>query len=113
MAQIYKRQFTLNYFYGEEIFLVTNQDGKQTYVFYTIRGSNTATMGMFEVLMNEKLQDDKQLVIDYNELSVPSGDANNSGPIHLGGGNGILLTSFDKFSVFKGYTMCDYKSTVS
>lgn len=101
----------MNRFYGEEIKLIDLLGGKQTYVYYTIRG-DTNVIGMFEVLINEKLEDSKQLVIDYGEL-VLNQDANNFGRVHLGGGDGKVLIFFDTFSTIIGYTMCDYKSIVS
>ena len=57
MAEIYKRTFTLNRFYGEEMKIISHLDGKQNYVFYTIRSNKVNAIGMFEVLINEKLND--------------------------------------------------------
>lgn len=111
---IYDRQFTLNKFYGEEIQLISHMDGKQTYIFYTIRQANQNKIGLLEVLINEKLEDNEpQHVIDYGELSIPLSDALNFGLLHLGGGDGKLLTFFDSFTKIKGYTMCGYTETIS
>jgi elongation factor P--beta-lysine ligase len=57
MGQIHKRHFTLNNFYGEEVKLISLLEGKQTFVFYTIRNASSSRIGMFEVLINEKLTD--------------------------------------------------------
>ena len=68
---------------------------------------------MFEVLIDEGLQDNQQLVIDYGELDVPVGDeSKNYGPLNIGGSEDYLLTFFDKFSMIKGYTMCSYLQVI-
>ena len=68
---------------------------------------------MFEILINESLTDNEQLVIDYGELDVPVGDeSQNYGPLNIGGGDGYLLTFFDKFNMIKGYTMCNYMQVI-
>ena len=36
----------------------------------------------------------------------------NYGPLNIGGGGNYLLTFFDKFSMIKGYTMCNYLQVV-
>jgi hypothetical protein len=59
MGQIHNRQFTLNNFYGEEVKLISLLEGKQTFVFYTIRETKKSKIGMFEVLINEKLTDNE------------------------------------------------------
>lgn len=111
---IYDKQFTLNNYYGEEIQLISHLNGKQTYIFYTIRQSKQNKVGLLEVLINEKLNDNEQLVIDYGELTVPrADDSMNFGLIHLGGGDGKLLTFSDSFTKIKGYTMCSYNEMVS
>jgi len=66
---------------------------------------------MLEVLIDEAKSDAEQLIIDRGELAVPdNSDApgSNSGPINLGGGDKYLLTTFEKFSYIKGYTMCAF-----
>ena len=68
---------------------------------------------MFEVLINEKLTDNEQLVIDYGTLQIETEDDNNTGPIHLGGGNDMLLTLRDDFTKITGYTICNYREKVS
>lgn len=93
--------------------MISHKDGKQTYIFYTIRQSGRNRIGLLEVLINEKLQDDEQLVIDYGELTVPLYDLNNFGLLHLGGGDSKLLTFFDTFDKIKGYTMCSYTETIN
>ena len=120
---IYDRQFTQNKFYGEEMQLISHMDGKQTYIFYTIRQASQNKIGLLEVLINEKLEkledlednesDPSHYVIDYGELLIPYSDAQNYGLIHLGGGDGKLLTFFDTFTKIKGYNMCGYKETLS
>lgn len=65
MGKLHETQFTLNNFYGEQIQLISNLNGAQTFVFYTIRSSTTNAIGMFEVLINDYLTDAEQLVIDY------------------------------------------------
>lgn len=112
MAQIHKRQFTLNNFYGEEVRLISLLGGKQTFVFYTIRNATSNKVGMFEVLINEKLADNEQLVIDYGEMTIATPDDLNYGPIHLGSGAGKLLTLRNNFTKIKGYTICNYREVV-
>ena len=88
-------------------------EGEQVYFFYTISSNTVHALGMFEVLIDEELDDKDQLVIDYGELEVPVGDeSNNYGPLNIGGGENYLPTFFDKFSFIKGYTMCNYKQIV-
>ena len=71
---------------------------------------------MFEVLIDEKLGDQEQIVIDYGELAVPSNADSpslNDGPINIGGGYNYLLTSFEKFTYIKGYTLCAYDQVIA
>ena len=91
--------------------MISHRDGKQTFIFYTRRQSGKNRIGLLEVLINEKLQDEEQLVIDYGELTVPISDLDNFGLLHLGGGYTKLLTFYDTFNKIKGYTMCGYKET--
>lgn len=68
---------------------------------------------MFEVLINEKLPDNEQLVIDYGEMTIATSDELNFGPINLGAGAGKLLTMRSNFTKIKGYTICSYRETVA
>ena len=61
-------------FYGKELHIIDKLDGQQVFIFYTIQSNQVQAIGMFEVLINESLEDNQQLVIDYGELDVPAGD---------------------------------------
>lgn len=72
-------------------------------------------MGMIEVLIDETKTDKEQLIIDRGELTVPDNSesrSTNNGPLKLGGGSNYLLTTFEKFSFIKGYTLCPYDQVV-
>lgn len=99
-------------FNGNEIKLITLLDGQQTFLFYTT-GVNSQSFGVVEIIIDEKLKDDgSQLVIDYGELGVPLPDAQNFGPLHLGGGDNKMLAFFHKFNAIKGYAMCAYNEII-
>lgn len=112
MGQIFERTFSYNNYYGEEIMLISHLGGKQTFIFYTIRSASMSKVGMFEVLINELWEDERQLVIDHGDLIFPIPDMRNFGSIHLGGGDDKLLTIFNSFSEIKAYSMCNYKQQI-
>jgi hypothetical protein len=73
-------------------------------------------MGYIEILMNEDLPTDQQLVIEANNLPVPTPDsANEYGPITIGGApsSNFVVTMFNRFTTQKGYTICGYGSVLS
>jgi len=113
MKTIYEKTFTQERYYGQEIQIMDMLDGEQVFVFYTISSNQVQAIGMFEILLDERVQEREVLVIDYGELDVPVGDEQyNYGPLNIGGGKNYLLTFFDKFSFIKGYTMCDYTQII-
>jgi len=68
---------------------------------------------MVEVLLDESKTDTEQLVIEFGELSVPvNSKSQGSGPIKLSGGDHFLLTTTDKFSQIKGYTLCAFDEVI-
>lgn len=98
-------------FRSNDLFLISQNNGKQTFIFYTLGGKS---LGMVEVLINGELENDKdQLVIDYGDLGFWAGDKDNTGDMRLGGGDNKLVTLFTKFTMIKAYTMCAYNQVVS
>lgn len=66
--------------------------------------------------MNEDLPTDQQLVIEVNNLPVPTPESvADYGPITIGGApsNSFVVTMSNRFTVQKGYTICGYGSVLS
>lgn len=78
------------------------------FVFYTITDSDFK-MGMIEILLDDNKEDSEQHVLDWGELTMPTSDNDNFGPLNLGGGDKYLLVTFDKFDKINAYTLCSYK----
>ena len=117
MQTVYQKEFTESLVYFEQIFLMEMENKGQVYIFYTMSTNLVHRIGMFEALIDETKTDDEQLIIDWGELNVPSNSDDddpdaNSGPISLGGGYTYLLTTFEKFSYIKGYTICPYDQVI-
>ena len=115
MQTLYQKEFTESLVYFEQIFLMEMKGKGQVYIFYTMSSNSVHRIGMLEALIDETKTDDEQLIIVWGELNVPSNDDDpiaNSGPISLGGGYTYLLTTFEKFSYIKGYTICPYDEVI-
>ena len=112
MTTLYQKEFSESRLYFENLFVMSMEDKGQEYVFYTMSSNEAHRIGMFEILIDEAKPDAEQLVIDWGELAVPQNEANqeadNYGPIRLGGGANYLLTTRETFDVIKGYTICPY-----
>jgi len=66
---------------------------------------------MFEILINENLDDLSQLVILNDDLSyIAPTDQFNYGRVNIGGGAYFLMAVRQSFTTIKGYTMCGYSS---
>jgi len=76
------------------------EGGTQTYLFYTIKkpASEIYSIGMFEILIDENLEDTQQLILDYGELGIPEKSVGNDGHINIGTGGYFLLTAFESFT---------------
>ena len=115
MNTIFEKTFTESRRYFEEMHVVSHKDGLQSYIFYSMSQGGIFRIGMLEVLLDEDKSDDEQLIIDYGELAIPSNQgisSTNYGSIRLGGGEHYLLTTFDRFTQIKGYTMCAFDEVV-
>jgi hypothetical protein len=72
MAKIFTQTFRTNGIYGEQMALISGEDGTQTFAFYSERnraGGALDSVGMLEILINENLDDGSQLVILTDDLS--------------------------------------------
>lgn len=75
-------------------------------MFFNYRSDSGFGVHMLEVLLDERLEDDEQVVLEMGDLDIPKGDNNNFGRVNLGGGSKYMVATFDKFDTIKGYTMC-------
>ena len=118
MSQLFKKELPSfassddEFKHKPQLKIIESQEGRQSYIFFSIIPpasdvSNDFGVGMLEVLINEDLEDDSlQLVIDNDVFKrvfeTTSGDASyqasNSGPINIGGGEKYLLTMSNTFS---------------
>jgi hypothetical protein len=72
MTKIFTQTFRTNGIYGEQMALISGEDGTQTFAFYSERnraGGALDSVGMLEILINENLDDGSQLVILTDDLS--------------------------------------------
>ena len=72
MAKIFSQTFRTNGIYGDQIALISTEDATQTFAFFSENnrpGGALDSVGMFEILINENLDDASQLVILNDDLS--------------------------------------------
>lgn len=53
MTQLWEKTFEQQRFYFEEIFVISKNEGKQAYIFYTMSENRVHRIGMIEVLIDE------------------------------------------------------------
>lgn len=57
MTKIFERQFDSDVFYFEQLKLLSHNEGRQTYIFYSMSSNMAHRVGMFEVLIDEAKTD--------------------------------------------------------